>query len=172
MTQAYPTAGADVPTPRCVERARATVPNEMDTEPHTSSPEPPPEPAGSPAGAEFVAQLQGFAEETTALVAAIGRLASAEASLSLTALTRTVGMRLAGVLLLSAAAAFFAISGTLVLAEWLGSMAAALAWIGGVMTAVAAILLWRAAVWRKRIGFAETRAALSVDAKPSAESHH
>jgi hypothetical protein len=142
----------------------------MEPEPQSSRPEPPPAATESSAGAELVAQVQGFAEETTALVAAIGRLASAEASLSLKALTRTVGMRLAGVLLLSAAAAFFAISGTLVLAEWLGSMAAALACIGAVMTAIAAILLWRAAIWRKRIGFAETRAALAVDAKPSAET--
>jgi hypothetical protein len=142
----------------------------MDPEPQTSSPTPTPAPAESAAGADFVAQLQGFADETTALVTAIGRLASAEASLSLTALSRTVGLRLAGVLLLSGAAAFFAISGTLVLAEWLGSMAAALACIGAVMTSVAAILLWRAAIWRKRIGFAETRAALAVDAKPTPET--
>lgn len=142
----------------------------MEPEPHTSSPSPTPAPAEAPAGADFVAQVQGFAEETAALLSAIGRLASAEASLSLTALSRTVGLRLAGVLLLASAAAFFAISGTLVLADLLGSMAAALACIGAVMTGVAAILLWRAAIWRKRIGFAETRAALAVDAKPKPET--
>ena len=126
-------------------------------------------PAQSAALAEVADQLRGFAGETAALIAAVGRLASAEAALSLTALTRTVGLRLIGIVLLAFGVVLIAVAGTIVLAHWLGSTAAALAALGLLLTLAAAAALWRAKIWGARIGFVETRAALGASPLPPTE---
>ena len=136
------------------------------SEPHENPPaEAPAAPASAPASVDLADQLRGFANETSALLVAIGGLASAEASLSLTALTRMVGLRVVGAVLLAFGVVLLAVAGTIALAHWLGSTVAALTLIGVVLSLGAAIALWRAKVWGARIGFAQTRAALG--AKPA-----
>jgi hypothetical protein len=138
-----------------------------DPEPNASAAET--ESTQSAALAQVADQLRGVAGETAALVAAVGRLASAEAALSLTALTRTVGLRLIGALLLTFGVVAMSVAGTIVLAHWLGSTAAALAAIGLFLTLAAAAALWRARIWGARIGFVETRAALGASPPPPTE---
>lgn len=139
-------------------------------EPHESPPaEAPAAPVAAPASADLADPLRGFANETSALLSAIAGLASAEASLTLTALTRTIGLRVIGAVLLAFAVILLAVAGTIGLAHWLGSTVAALTLIGVTLALGAALALWRAKVWGARIGFAQTRAALGANPTPTAE---
>jgi uncharacterized integral membrane protein len=131
----------------------------------------PPTPAadGPLAGAaDGAAQVLEVADEAAALVASIGRLASAEASLSLTALSRSVGLRFLALVLFALALVFVATASVLALVHWLDSLPAALAIVGCVVAVGGALLSWRASIWRARIGFKATRAAL--DPIPSARA--
>lgn len=139
-------------------------------EPHENPPaEAPAAPAPAPASVDLADQLRGFANETSALLSAIGGLASAEATLSLTALTRMIGLRVAGAVLLAFGVVLLAVAGTIALAQWLGSTVAALTLIGVALGLGAAVALWRAKVWGTRIGFAQTRAALAANPTSGAE---
>lgn len=115
---------------------------------------------------ELLARARVLANELAALASALGGLASAEASLSLTAFLRMLELRALGVVLVALALGLFGVGATFVLVELLGSASAALFGVGAAALLAAAIALWRAGVWRERIGFAETRAALAPDAKP------
>jgi hypothetical protein len=123
----------------------------------------------TPVAIEAAEQLRGFANELAAWFSALGGLASAEASLSLTAFMRMLGLRVLGILLLALAIALLAGAATLVLEQALGSSAAALGIVALAASLCAALALWRARVWRERIGFVETRAALESDATPREE---
>ncbi len=137
-------------------------------EPHES---PPAEAPAAPAHAsvDLADQIRGFANETSALIRAIGGLASAEASLSLTALTRMIGLRVIAAVLLAAGIVMLAVAGAIALAYWLGSTVAALTLIGVGLAAGAALARRRAKVWGTRIGFAQTRAALGASPGPGEE---
>ena len=149
-----------------------------DTEPVQRPTDPPesaadaPESASPPAGAEveLLARARAAAGELAELLAAFGGLARAEASLSLAALVRIVELRALGSLLIALALVLASAGATLALAEWLGSLSAALFAVAGVALLGAGLLLWRARAWRERIGFEETRAALVAEPPPSRES--
>lgn len=139
-------------------------------ESHENPPaEAPAAPASAPASVDLADQLRGFANETSALVRAIGGLASAEASLSLAALSRVIGLRVIAAVLLAFGVVLLAVAGTIALAHWLGSTVFALTLVGVALALGAAIALWRAKVWGARIGFAQTRAALGAEPSPAAE---
>jgi len=78
-----------------------------------------------------------------------------------------LSLRTVGVVLVALAIVLLAVAGTVVLARVLGSAAAALAIVGLGALLAAAFALWRASVWRERIGFAQTRAALRANPPPS-----
>jgi uncharacterized membrane protein YqjE len=143
---------------------------ETDTEPtsHAADPEAPAA-APAPDGRETFEQIRGLATEVAELVAALGGLASAEASLSLTAFLRLLALRAIGIVLVALALVLAAVAATHLLAQVLGSTAAATGIIalGALLGAVLA--LWRARVWRKRIGFEQTRAALAAESAPPVE---
>jgi len=115
---------------------------------------------------EAAEQIRGFANELAALVSAVGGLASAEASLSLTAFLRMLGLRAIAIVLLVLAIALLAVAATLLLAQLLDSDAAAMACVAAASLAFSWLALWRAGVWRERIGFARTREALAREPSP------
>jgi uncharacterized membrane protein YqjE len=138
-----------------------------DTEPlQTASDAPEPSIGADGAEVELLARVRGFANELAELTAALGGLASAEASQSLTAFLRMLELRALGVVLGSLALVGFGVGAALVLADLLGSPSAALFGVAAAALLAAGLALWRARVWRARIGFAETRAALAAEPQP------
>ena len=108
-----------------------------------------------------VEALAALAKDAGALGAALGKLAAAEAALSVNAFKRALVLKIAGALVAGLAALYLLLALTVALAAWLQSAAGALLVVGLAFGALAGVAFWRAKRWRDRIGFRETRAALA-----------
>ena len=118
------------------------------------------EPKPKSAVAGTLDELGELVQEVSDVARALARLALAETALSALALRRVVAMRLLMMVAALMALVFLGGAGVIALANWLQSTAAALAIFGVLFLALAALAAARAKEWRRRIGFAETRAAL------------
>jgi len=72
-----------------------------------------------------------------------------------------LGLRALGIVLVLLATALLSVAATITLAQLLGTTPALVCVAVGALLG-AALALWRAGVWRERIGFARTRAALET----------
>jgi hypothetical protein len=147
-----------------LERARTQSPTSDEPEPN---PQPLP-PADTPVAeappalgiGASIDELARLLQDVSDAAGALLRLALAETALSATALRRLFVLRIAVIVLFTVAATALTVAAIIALSNWLGSTALAFAIIGFLFAALGLIAGRRAELWRGRIGYAETRAAL------------
>ena len=129
----------------------------------SSASDPPPAAAPPPPPQSRVPSLDelgALVQEVSDVARAVARLALAETALSALALRRVVQLRILVLVSIALGLVFLGAAGVIALANWLGSMAAACTIVGALFVVLSVIAAERAKAWRKRIGYAETRAVL------------
>ena len=105
-------------------------------------------------------ELGALVQEVSDVARAVARLALAETALSALALKRVVLLRVVAMAAIALGLVFLGAAGVIALANWLGSMAAACTIVGVLFVLLSFGAAERAKAWRRRIGYAETRAVL------------